>query len=124
MNPASFLLSGEGRKWLICHPDSSVDFLIERKTARRETSALAACENAPGRDQDLALAHMIRRAHDGLLLHPLDQARSAVVADLQMPLDKADGHLVLAQDEGESLGIEVSFFFFFQNSVVPCAAGG
>src|SRR5487761_314139 len=60
---------------------------------------------APAR-QDLALADMVGGADDPLGFHPLDDPRGAVVADLQMTLDKAGRSLALAAYHGHGLLIE------------------
>src|SRR5947208_16450085 len=62
--------------------------------------------SAARRGQDFTLADVVGLADDAIGFHPLDQAGGAVVADLQVALDKARRGLALAADEGNGLGIE------------------
>src|SRR5579862_4273911 len=65
-----------------------------------------AAGSAAGRGEDFALADVIGRADDAVGFHPLDEAGGAVVADLQVALDKARRGLAFAADEGDGLMIE------------------
>src|SRR5207253_1147983 len=58
-------------------------------------------------DQDLALAGVVGGADDAFLLHPLDEAGGAIVADLQAALDVAGGRLAVAGDNGDRTVVEV-----------------
>src|SRR5689334_3772769 len=58
-------------------------------------------------DKDLALAGMVGRADETLLLHALDQRRRAVVADRKTALDIGRRRLAVAQDNRNSLVIEI-----------------
>src|SRR5579862_9535873 len=65
-----------------------------------------AAGSAAGRGEDFALADVIGRADDAVGFHPLDEAGGAVVADLQVALDKAGRSLAFAADKGDGLMIE------------------
>src|SRR5262249_54157847 len=56
--------------------------------------------------QDFALADAVGGADDAFLLHPLDDPRRAVVADLQVALDEAGRGLALAADDRNGLVVE------------------
>src|SRR3982074_1379855 len=56
--------------------------------------------------QNLALADMVGGRDDALALHPLDDARRPVVADLQMALHEAGRGLALAADQRHRLVVE------------------
>ena len=56
--------------------------------------------------QDLPLADPVGFADDAFLLHPLDDARRAVVADLQVTLDEARGSLAFPAYNRDGLVIE------------------
>src|SRR5271156_6659195 len=58
-------------------------------------------------DQHLALADMVGLADHALGLHALDQARRAVVADLQIALDEAGRGLALARHQRDRLVVEI-----------------
>src|SRR5690606_198255 len=58
-------------------------------------------------DENLALARVIRRAHDTLFFHPLNDGGGAVIADREPPLDVAGGRLAVAQHDLHGLAIEV-----------------
>src|SRR5262249_56247965 len=57
--------------------------------------------------QHFALADVVRGAHDALLLHALDDAGGAVVADLQVALDEARRAFALAADQRHRLVVEL-----------------
>src|SRR5437588_8942669 len=58
------------------------------------------------RGEDLALADMVGGADNAFGFHALDEARGAVVADLQIALHKARRGLALARDERDGLVVE------------------
>src|SRR5437763_1089118 len=58
-------------------------------------------------DQNLALSGVVGPADDAFLLHALDDRGSAVVADLQAPLDVAGRGLAVAKNDGNRLIVEV-----------------
>src|ERR1044071_8169784 len=77
-----------------------------RVTLRMQISGLC--------DEDLALVGVIRRTDHALLLHLLDEARGAVVADPQLALDPRDGCVARRLDDVHRLVVHV---------VVALAAG-
>src|SRR5437879_2900249 len=87
--PFSLLISGPEDS--LYHPGCK-----NRTLSNTEHSARAVVDVAR---QDLAFADMVGRADDALALHALDNAGSAVVADLQVALDEACAALALAGDQ-------------------------
>src|SRR5258708_36018646 len=75
-----------------------------RHDVARPRSALGVVDVAR---HDLALADMVGAAHDAFLLHALDDAGGAVVADLQVAMDEAHAALALARHEGDRLIVEL-----------------
>src|SRR5438874_1402497 len=75
------------------------------------------------RGQYLALADMVGGADDALGFHALDEARSAVVADLQIALHKARRGLALARDESDGLVVQgvARAAFVLAKSIEPAA---
>src|SRR5262245_39133576 len=59
------------------------------------------------RHENLALSGCVGCGNDPFLLHPLDQARSLVVADLEPALDIARRHLLVAQNDLDRLIVEL-----------------
>src|SRR5579885_1781789 len=68
---------------------------MRRRRQRRPIAATLARR----RRQHLALADVVGLADHAFGLHPLDDPGGAVVADLEMPLDKAGRGLALAADQ-------------------------
>src|SRR6056297_4069913 len=55
------------------------------------------------RNKDFALAHMVGRCHDALLLHLLDQPCRLVIADRQLALDIRGGTFAILDDDADRL---------------------
>src|SRR5690242_8050161 len=81
--PASSRRRGKGGDLIILSRDIGARG-VGGKTAADSGRNLGGLFDSPR--QDLALAHMIGGADHALGFHALDDARGAVVADLQMPL--------------------------------------
>src|SRR6266581_7984563 len=58
-------------------------------------------------EEDLAFALMVGLADHAVFFHALDEARGAVVADLEPALDVGGRDLALARDDGDRLVIEI-----------------
>src|SRR5690348_18358146 len=83
-----------------------------RGFSRRYKAALCGgfmdrCRSIAAATQDLALADVVGRADHALALHALDDARGAVVADLQVPLDEAGRGFAFAQHQVDRLIVEL-----------------
>ena len=59
--------------------------------------------------KDLALADMVGRTDDALILHLLHQSRSLVIADRQFALDVRGRTLAVLDDDGDRLIIKRVF---------------
>src|SRR3982750_3662408 len=73
----------------------------------RATAPLSALAIVDVARQHLALADVVGRADHALLLHALDDAGGAVIADLQVALDEAGRALALARHQGDRLVVEL-----------------
>src|SRR5262245_23970727 len=62
--------------------------------------------------QDFAFAGVVGGADDAVFFHSLDQARGAVVADLELPLDEAGRGLPFAQNDLDRLAVEAGVLAF------------
>src|SRR5690348_10173854 len=56
---------------------------------------------------DLSLVRVIRRAHDALLLHLLDEPRGAVVADAELALDPRDRRVARRRHDVHGLVVHI-----------------
>src|SRR2546423_6692673 len=88
--------------------------------ARIASSRIAALLRFGG-NQHLPVAIRLHRRHHAGALHVLDQARSAVVADAQMPLHQRDRRPARAQHDVDRLVVER---IFFARELAVARAGG
>src|SRR5438270_7860933 len=90
----------------------------------RRAGSAATIYSTRRRGEDLALADMVGGADDALGFHALDEARGAVVADLQIALHKARRGLALAGDERHGLVVQrnARAAFLLAERIEPAAA--